>query len=77
MLWICGGQCQPELDVLRGIRTVPDRSDLSALQEYFLLMNIRKLYEVESYHRKLTKILDNQFSVEKEQGRERYLLCRR
>ncbi len=27
----------------------------------------RKLYEVERYHRKLAKILDGQFSVEKEQ----------
>ena len=48
----------------------PTEADLSALQEYFLLMNIRKLYEVERYHRKLAKILDNQFSVEKEQVRE-------
>lgn len=40
---------------------------MSALQEYFPLMNIRKLYEVERYHRKLAKILDDQFSVEKEQ----------
>lgn len=45
----------------------PTEADLSALQEYFPLMNIRKLYEVERYHRKLAKILDNQFSVEKEQ----------
>lgn len=28
---------------------------------------VRKLYEVERYHRKLAKILDGQFSVEKEQ----------
>lgn len=48
----------------------PTEADLSALQEYFPLMNIRKLYEVERYHRKLAKILDNQFSVEKEQVQE-------
>lgn len=45
----------------------PTEADLSTLQEYFPLMNIRKLYEVERYHRKLAKILDDQFSVEKEQ----------
>jgi hypothetical protein len=48
----------------------PTEADLSTLQEYFPLMNIRKLYEVERYHRKLAKILDNQFSVEKEQVQE-------
>lgn len=30
-------------------------------------MNIRKLYEVERYHCKLAKILDNQFFIEKQQ----------
>ena len=45
----------------------PTEADLSALQEYFPLMNIKELYEVERYHRKLAKILDNQFSIEKEQ----------
>lgn len=45
----------------------PTEADLSALQEYFPSVNIRELYEVERYHRKLAKILDNQFSVEKEQ----------
>lgn len=45
----------------------PTEADLSALQEYFPQVNVRKLYEVERYHRKLAKILDDQFSVEKEQ----------
>ena len=45
----------------------PAEADLSALQEYFPQVNVRKLYEVERYHRKLAKILDDQFSVEKEQ----------
>lgn len=43
----------------------PTEAKLAALQEYFPLMNVRKLYEVERYHRKLAKILDNKFSVER------------
>lgn len=44
----------------------PTEADMSALQEFFPNVNLRKLYEVERYHQKLAKILDNQFSDEKQ-----------
>lgn len=43
----------------------PTEADMSALQEFFPDVNLRKLYEVERYHQKLAKILDGQFSDEK------------
>ena len=44
----------------------PTEADLSALQEFFPEVNLRKLYEVERYHRKLAQILDEQFSAERQ-----------
>ena len=44
----------------------PTEADLSALQEFFPGINIRKLYEVEKYHQKLAAILDKQFSAERQ-----------
>ncbi len=43
----------------------PTEADMSALQEFFPSVNLRKLYEVEKYHQKLAKILDGQFAYEK------------
>lgn len=43
----------------------PTDADMSALQEFFPGVNLRKLYEVEKYHQKLAKILDEQFEIEK------------
>lgn len=43
----------------------PTEADLVALQEFFPDVNIRKLYEIEKYHKKLAKILDAQFADEK------------
>ena len=43
----------------------PQESDLTALHEYFPQIEIRKLYDVENYHKKLAVILDEQFSEEK------------
>lgn len=43
----------------------PTEADLNSLQEFFPAANIRKIYEVEQYHRKLAKILDAQFANEK------------
>lgn len=43
----------------------PTEADMSALQEFFPGVNLRKLYEVEKYHQKLAKILDGQFADEK------------
>jgi len=38
---------------------------MSALQEFFPEVNLKKLYEVERYHQKLAAILDAQFADEK------------
>lgn len=43
----------------------PTEADMTALQEFFPSVNLRKLYEVENYHQKLAKILDAQFTEEK------------
>lgn len=43
----------------------PTEADMSALQEFFPEVNLRKLYEVEQYHQKLAKILDVQFADER------------
>ena len=43
----------------------PTEADMTALQDFFPKVNIRKLYEVEKYHQKLAKILDAQFADEK------------
>lgn len=48
----------------------PTEADMSALQEFFPSVNLRKLYEVENFHRKLAKILDGQFTNEKEMIRK-------
>ena len=43
----------------------PTEADMAALQEFFPEVNLRKLYEVELFHKKLAKILDTHFSDEK------------
>jgi hypothetical protein len=43
----------------------PTEADMTALQEFFPGVNLRKLHEVERYHQKLAKILDAQFTDEK------------
>lgn len=44
----------------------PTESDLTELQQYFPDTNLKKLYEVEAYHKKLETILDSEFSTERE-----------
>ena len=44
----------------------PTEADMTALQEFFPDVNLRKLYEVEQYHKKLAQILDSQFALERE-----------
>ena len=44
----------------------PTEADLTALQKFFPTVNLRKLYEIEKYHKKLAKILDGQFNTERE-----------
>ena len=43
----------------------PTEEDMESLAEFFPNVNLRKLYEVEKYHQKLAKILDEQFAKEK------------
>lgn len=45
----------------------PTESDLTTLQEFFPTVNIRKIYEVEHYHNKLSNILSLEFEKEKAQ----------
>lgn len=44
----------------------PTDADLSALQEFFPGVNLRKIYEVERYHQKLAAILGQQFEEERQ-----------
>jgi hypothetical protein len=44
----------------------PTEADLVSLQEFFPEANVREIYEVERYHRKLAEILDDQFQDEKQ-----------
>lgn len=43
----------------------PTEADMTSLQKFFPGVNLRKLYEVEQYHKKLAKILDTQFKIER------------
>lgn len=43
----------------------PTEADFSSLQEFFPGVNLRKLYEVERYHKKLAQILGDQFAAER------------
>ena len=45
----------------------PTETDLADLQEFFPQVNLRKIYEVERYHKKLAVILQGKFAEEKEQ----------
>lgn len=44
----------------------PTEADLSSLQEFFPGVNIRKLYDIERYHKKLAIILGDQFAAERQ-----------
>lgn len=43
----------------------PTEADLTSLSEFFPGVNLRKIYEVEKYHKKLAAILDKQFADER------------
>ncbi|MCD0152105.1 DUF2326 domain-containing protein, partial [Streptococcus agalactiae] len=45
----------------------PTEADVSSLQEFFPSVEVKKIFEIEKYHKKLAKILDSEFSNEKEQ----------
>lgn len=54
------------LDISIEFGLYPTKSDLTELQQYFPDTNLKKLYEVEAYHKKLANILDSEFSIERE-----------
>ena len=54
------------LDMSLSYGLYPTEADLSGLQEFFPEVNLRKLYEVEGYHKKLASILDGQFAAERD-----------
>ena len=53
------------LDVSLEYGLYPTEADMSALQEFFPGVNLRKLYEVEKYHKKLAGIMNEQFAAER------------
>lgn len=54
------------LDMSLSYGLYPTEADLSGLQEFFPVVNLSKLYEVEGYHKKLASILDGQFAAERD-----------
>lgn len=54
------------LDMSLSYGLYPTEAVLSGLQEFFPEVNLRKLYEVEGYHKKLAAILDGQFAAERD-----------
>lgn len=55
------------LDISMEYGLLPTEADLTALTEYFPNVEIRKIYEVENYHKKLSSILSSEFEHEKQQ----------
>lgn len=51
------------LDMSLSYGPYPTEADLSGLQEFFPEVNLRKIYEVEGYHKKLASKLDGQFAA--------------
>ena len=54
------------LDMSMEYGLYPTEADLTSLQEFFPSVNVRKIYDVERYHRKLASILQGQFATEKQ-----------
>ncbi|MCW6681287.1 DUF2326 domain-containing protein [Aerococcaceae bacterium NML160702] len=54
------------LDISLEYGLYPTEADISSLQVFFPSVEVKKIYEVEKYHKKLSKILDSEFSTEKE-----------
>lgn len=55
------------LDVSLEYGLYPTENDMAELQKFFPSVNLRKLYEVEKYHQKLARILDEQFTEERQE----------
>lgn len=55
------------LDISLEYGLYPTEADISSLQKFFPSVEVKKIYEVEKYHKKLAKILDSEFSNEKVQ----------
>lgn len=56
------------LDISVEMGIFPSEADLDALQTFFPTVALRKLYEVENYHRKLAGILDKQLLEERQEA---------
>ncbi len=54
------------LDISMEFGLYPTEADLQSLSEFFPNVNIKKIYDVERYHKKLSVILNEEFSSEKE-----------
>lgn len=54
------------IDISMEYGLMPTEADLEALMEFFPNVNIKKIYEVENYHKKLSSILNTEFEKEKE-----------
>lgn len=54
------------IDISMEYGLMPTEADLQALMEFFPNVDIKKIYEVENYHKKLSSILSTEFEKEKE-----------
>ena len=54
------------LDISLSYGLYPTEADILGLQEFFPNTNIRKLYDIENYHKKIAVILDDQFAKERD-----------
>ena len=53
------------LDISIEYGVIPTEADLQSLAEFFPTVNVKKIYEVENYHKKLSRILNNEFENER------------
>lgn len=54
------------LDISIEFGLKPTEADLQALSEFFPTVNLKKIYDIERFHKKLSAILKNEFEAEKE-----------
>lgn len=59
------------LDISMEYGLAPTEADLHSLSEFFPNANIKKIYEVEKYHKKLSSILNEEFTSEKKLLKEK------
>ena len=64
------------LDISNEYGLCPSDADLVSLQKFFPGVDIRKIYEVERYHKQLTSILEEQFAKESNEVEELIQICK-